>query len=107
MKKVTILGAGAFGYAMAKIVAENHSEKKVFLYDIQKDCISHIQEKRQHPFFHPGVKIPDNIFATTNCSESIKDADLIILAIPSQFLRSAASEFKKTFNKKASSTKSC
>jgi len=33
MKKISILGAGAFGFAMAKVIGENQIEKNIYIYD--------------------------------------------------------------------------
>jgi glycerol-3-phosphate dehydrogenase (NAD(P)+) len=87
MKKITILGAGAFGFAIAHVLAENHTNKELFLYDIDTSCIDHIHATRNHPHFHPGTALKQHIHATTDLNKAVKDADVIMLAIPSKFAR--------------------
>lgn len=93
MNKITILGAGAFGFAIAKIIADKHTEKELFLFDVNSDCIDHIHNNRRHPFFHEDTELPDHIHATKDLEHAVSGADLIVLAIPSKFLRGAVKQF--------------
>ncbi len=93
--KIAILGAGAFGFAMAKVIGENEERNRISLYDVNKEHIRHIQQKGQHPIFHGRTTLPGNVQATTDVSVALKDARLIVLAIPSKFLRSALREYTK------------
>ena len=54
MNKIAILGAGAFGFAMATVIAHNNNDKEIYLFDVQKEHIDHIKQTRQHKVFHQG-----------------------------------------------------
>jgi glycerol-3-phosphate dehydrogenase (NAD(P)+) len=95
MNKITILGAGAFGFAMAKLISENHLEKEIYLFDVNSEFVSHIKEKRKHPVFHGETKLLQHVVATTDLKEAVMGADVVILAIPSKFLRDAVKDFKQ------------
>lgn len=100
MKKITILGAGAFGFAMAKIISENHINKNIYIYDINKDFIDHIKKTKRHPIFHEGTELHNKIIPTSNLEEAVGDADLIVLAVPSRFIRTAIKEVRPFLRKK-------
>lgn len=99
INKITILGAGAFGYAMAYVLANNNSEIPITIYDIQEEIINKIQETKEHPFFHKGTILPNNVMATTNLPNAIENTNLIVLAIPSKFFRIAIKALSKKLNK--------
>ncbi len=93
MKKIAVLGAGAFGFAIAKVIGENESEKQICIYDINDKFIEHIKKTREHPVFHEDTKLPENIIPTTDIETAVKDTDLLVLAIPTKYLRDAIKEF--------------
>jgi len=99
IKKIAILGAGAFGFAIAKMIGDNKSNHNIFLYDVNKEYIDNIKKTRKHPIFHNHVKLPESVTATNSRTKSIKGADIVILAIPSKYLREAIRSFKPYFKK--------
>jgi glycerol-3-phosphate dehydrogenase (NAD(P)+) len=99
MKKITVLGVGAMGFAMAKLLAENNPDKELMAFDVNKEYISHIQKTRKHPVFHHGVELPEHVCATCDLKEAVADADLILLAIPSEFMRGAVKQFRSHLTK--------
>lgn len=85
MNKVSIIGAGSWGTALANILCEN--KNGVLLYDndvVTVDEInnSHINRKV------PGVIIDESIKATTNINEILDFSDIIILSVPTKVIRS-------------------
>lgn len=94
MRHISILGAGAFGFAIAKLIGENHLQKKIILYDISRQSIEHIRKTRMHPFFHRGAKLPSNIRPTLSIRSAVQGAELLVLAIPTRFLRGAVRGFR-------------
>ncbi len=90
--KITILGAGAFGFALAHILSRNPKPKKIFIFDLIPEYIESIQKDGSHPVFHSGINLPaEKINATLNLEEAVRDTDLIILAVPGNFIRKAVS----------------
>ncbi|RKX67029.1 MAG: hypothetical protein DRP42_01700 [Tenericutes bacterium] len=82
--KIVIVGSGAFGTAMAQAVSGNFDVINIF--GIDKDEISDINTNHRNKKYFNG-KLNDNIVATTD-SKIFEDADIIMLAIPSQFFSS-------------------
>jgi glycerol-3-phosphate dehydrogenase (NAD(P)+) len=97
-KKIAVLGAGMFGYVIANHIAKKNPQL-VHLYDINKKLIEHLQKKKHHPIHFTELKMENNIVPTIDINEAVKDADIIFVAIPGQFVRSAIRDFKSCLKK--------
>ena len=82
-KTVGILGAGAFGTAIAKIIAEKGID--VTLWSFEQDVADEINQKHTNKYL-PGVILPQNITAVTNIKKAALDKEYIILSSPSLFI---------------------
>lgn len=85
---ITIIGAGAFGYAIAFLLSKNGHT--VNLYDVNTTVLDAIESTREHPHFHQGVFLPSNV---TIVREPVP-ADLVISVVPSKFARDALNNVK-------------
>lgn len=92
MKKVSVLGAGSWGTALALVLAKN--ENNVSLWTIKESQRDEINNNRTNKFYLPEAQIHKNIECTCNIQESIKDAELIVLAVPSQAIREVCKQIK-------------
>ena len=88
MRKVGIIGAGSWGTALAKNLADNGHE--VTIWSIMQDEIKMLQEHREHLDKLPGVKLPDSMTFTGDMETAVVGQDLLVLAVPSIFTRSTA-----------------
>lgn len=88
MAKVSVIGAGSWGTALAVLLHKN--EHDVTVWSIMEDEIKMLTEKREHVSKLPGVKLPDDMKFTTDLEASLQDKDMIVLAVPSPFTRSTA-----------------
>lgn len=88
MAKVSVIGAGSWGTALALLLHKN--EHDVTVWSIMEDEIKMLTEKREHVSKLPGVKLPDDMKFTTDLEASLQDKDMIVLAVPSPFTRSTA-----------------
>jgi glycerol-3-phosphate dehydrogenase (NAD(P)+) len=90
-KRVSIIGDGGWGTALAIVLHNNGHAVRVwgpfpdYLVEVQR---RHINEK-----FLPGVKLPPDIRWTTDKAETVAEADVVILAVPSRFFRSVLESF--------------
>ena len=83
MADIAIIGAGSWGTALSLVLANNgHS---VEIWSIVESEIEMLKEKHEHIDKLPGVKLPDSITFTTDIEETIKDNDILVLAVPSVF----------------------
>ncbi len=88
MAKVSVIGAGSWGTALASVLARNGHE--VTIWSIMEEEISMLKEKREHVTKLPGVKLSEEIGLTTNLEEAVAGRELLVLAVPSVFTRGTA-----------------
>ena len=95
---VTILGTGAFGLALSKMFLENDCNITMWTkFDDEADMLNH---DRCHKKVLPGYKIDNKIKITVNMEEALKDANLIVIAIPVKFVRDTVILLSKYYKKK-------
>ena len=92
--KITVLGAGAYGCALAKILNENNN--KVTLWTPFEEEEKNIIETRTTPKL-PNIKLSNNINITTNLDKALDKTKLIIIAIPTAFLSNTIKKVKKYY----------
>ncbi|OQY40780.1 MAG: glycerol-3-phosphate dehydrogenase [Spirochaetaceae bacterium 4572_7] len=84
MQRVGVIGAGAFGTSLAKVIAEKGID--VALWSFDEEGCNQINSERENKKFLPGIKLPSNIKATTSIMEAGADKDILILSSPSLFI---------------------
>lgn len=92
--QVAIIGAGAFGTALAKIIAKKGHRVKLWSFDSQ--AADDINNRRENGPFLPNVELPQGITAHTDLKESLKDSKYLILATPSIFTLSITKQILHT-----------
>lgn len=91
--KIAILGTGAYGIALAKVFYNNSN--KVKMWTKFQEELDIITLKRENKKVLPKVKIPEDILLTCDMKECVKDADIIVLAIPMCAIRQTSIELSK------------
>ncbi|MBN8710083.1 MAG: glycerol-3-phosphate dehydrogenase [Verrucomicrobia bacterium 61-8] len=83
-KKISIIGAGGWGTALALLLAENRTAVRLWAHnpEVTKELVS----QRTNEDYLPGVRLPPNVYATGNLADTL-DADLMLLVPPSKALR--------------------
>ena len=92
MKKITVIGAGSWGTALAQVLADNGNE--VMVYDVDEAVISDIREHQQNTKFFREVILPDRLSATTDLALALSVADFALLSVPTKVMRVALSSMK-------------
>lgn len=95
--KVTILGSGAYGIALALMFNENKCD--ITLWEKFEEHAKQLRETRINDRVLPNVLIPKNIKIMSDLEESIKNSELIVIAIPAGFVDEVASELSKYIKK--------
>lgn len=85
MTRIAILGAGGMGTALAVLFSK--SARAVALCARNPDQAGEMERSRTNQRHLPDVKLPANVFVTADASRAAKDAELIVVAIPSAYLR--------------------
>lgn len=86
--KIGILGAGSWGIALTVLLSGNGHDLTV--WSIDKNEIDMLNEAREHKTKLPGVKLAEDIKFTTDISAAVSDADMLVMVVPSPFIRSTA-----------------
>jgi glycerol-3-phosphate dehydrogenase (NAD(P)+) len=84
LSTVAILGAGAWGTTVAKVIAEKGHDVVIWCYE--KETAEEINSRHTNERFLPGVLLPQNIRALCDIYEAALDREFLILAVPSLFL---------------------
>jgi glycerol-3-phosphate dehydrogenase (NAD(P)+) len=89
--KTTVLGSGAMATACSILLAE-HPEQHVAIWARNPEHAREMSEQRENHRLLPGVPIPKSIEITADIRQAVLGADLLVVAIPTKFLRAALSE---------------
>jgi glycerol-3-phosphate dehydrogenase (NAD(P)+) len=97
MKKITILGGGAWGTAMANMLAINGHGVKLWCFE-QEVVDSIVQDCINKKYFD-GVVLDKKIAPMSSIHEAVESADIVFQAIPTPFLRKVLEQAKEYSNK--------
>jgi glycerol-3-phosphate dehydrogenase (NAD(P)+) len=89
--RITMLGAGAWGTALAKVLQENGNA--VTLWDRVPELLQAVQNGRNEKYL-PGVPLPTDWKTQADLKKAIGGAEGIILAVPSEAFRGVAEHLK-------------
>ena len=92
MAKIGVVGAGSWGIALAKLLHKNGHQ--VCVWSIIEEEVKMLSEKREHVDKLPGVKLPEDMEFTTDLGYTVKEKDIVVLAVPSPFIRSTSHNLK-------------
>ena len=91
MEKIGIIGSGTWGTAIAVLLKNNGHE--VTLWSAIPAEIEDMAKTRTHKNL-PGVTLPDGIIYTADLEAAMKDKNLLVMAVPSVYVRSTAQKMK-------------
>ncbi len=91
--KVSVLGAGSWGTTLAIVLFNNGQD--VTLWEYKKSYAKTLTKLRENKTFLPGIEIPSEISITHSLENAVKDQHVIVIAVPSQFVRSVLQKFPK------------
>lgn len=83
--KISILGAGGWGTTLAILL--HYNGHNVTLWEFDKTYARVLEKNRENKNFLPGINIPQEIRIIHDLDEATSQHNMIVLAIPSQFLR--------------------
>ncbi|MCE2510897.1 MAG: NAD(P)-dependent glycerol-3-phosphate dehydrogenase [Alphaproteobacteria bacterium] len=84
MMRIGIVGAGAWGTALAQVI--RRQGKETVLYAREPEVIKTIRETSENTIYLPGIKLDSGIDAT-DALDVVADADALLLTTPAQYLR--------------------
>jgi glycerol-3-phosphate dehydrogenase (NAD(P)+) len=95
VSRAAVVGAGAWGTAFAKVLAEAGAQ--VTIWARRESVAQAINEFRVNDGSLPSVKLPERVRATTDIAEAADGAELVAIAVPSQTLRGNLAEWAGAF----------
>ena len=97
MSKITFLGGGSFGTALAVLLAEKNNI--VNIYSRDKNVVNEINIKRTNEKYMENMIIPSGVTAFDLVEEAIEGADYIVLSVPSHVVRTMCKLLKGKISK--------
>lgn len=91
MTRIAVIGAGAWGTALAQVYALGGHD--VTLWAREDGLADTIQKTKENPIFLPGVPLSGSIRATNDLSKALRE-DIILNVVPAQFTRAITQEMK-------------
>ena len=98
MKKISIIGDGGWGTTLAI-----HLSKKghnVILWSAFKAYANTLSQTRTNNKFLPGIEIPVSVKITSDIKKAVENSEIIVLAVPSCYIREVLLKIKKINYKK-------
>lgn len=83
--RIGVIGAGAWGTALAKHLAEKGLLVRLWAYE--REVVDSIRASRENRLFLPGVILPRSLTATHILGEAVQDCDGLLFAVPSHVAR--------------------
>ncbi|MFI6819351.1 NAD(P)H-dependent glycerol-3-phosphate dehydrogenase [Micromonospora sp. NPDC050187] len=88
---VAVLGAGSWGTAFAKILAD--AGREVAIWARRRPVAEEIRLRGRNPEYLPDLHLPERVTATADAVEAVSGAEVVVLAVPSQTLRGNLAEW--------------
>lgn len=98
VSKIGIIGAGGWGIALAKVLSNNGHN--VIVWSALEDEICMLADKHEHVDKLPGVKLPIEVAFTVNLNDAIIGKDMLVLAVPSLYVRDVSILMKSYIEEK-------
>jgi glycerol-3-phosphate dehydrogenase (NAD(P)+) len=92
--RISVVGAGAFGTAVA--IAAARSGNEVLLWAHDPRVAASLAEKRENAVYLPGFPLPDEIAITNSLAEAAKFSDTLFMIVPSHHYRGVLTQLGDT-----------
>ena len=91
MQKIAIIGAGAWGTALA--AASQRAGRDVLIWALETEVADAINKKHENSVYLPGINLDAGIAATSDLSAAL-DVDAVLMVAPAQFVRAMCEKAK-------------
>src|SRR5689334_16471993 len=94
--RIGVIGAGAWGTALAKHLAEKGLHVRLWAYE--REVVDSIEALRENQLFLPGVSLPASLTATNILGDAVQDCDGLLFAVPSHVARAVLQQIAPLFD---------
>lgn len=91
MKKVSVIGSGSWGVALAMVLNRNGHQVKIWSYSEEEANLINNEHKCK---FLPNIEVPSSIICYTSLEEAIKDTEVVLIVTPSKAIRETVTKLK-------------
>lgn len=88
MKKISIIGAGSFGTAIAVVLG--NSKYDISIWARESEVVEGINRDRKNPAYLTNVSLPETVKANSSLEDTIQGSDMVVFATPSHAMREMA-----------------
>ena len=96
--QLTVIGAGAWGTTLAALACER---VPTTIWAREQDVADAICVRHENQAFLPGFSLPGQLSATVDLATSVAGADVVVVAVPSPFVRSVLGEVYRSLDPRA------
>lgn len=96
MKTIGVIGAGAWGTALAQLLSSQRRD--ILLWARESEVVQSINEIHENTLYLPSIELSENLIATESIEETAK-RDVLLLVTPAQHLRTTLETIMQTANK--------
>jgi glycerol-3-phosphate dehydrogenase (NAD(P)+) len=82
---LAIIGGGAWGTALATVLADRHTGIRLWVFEA--DLAGEMERTRENAAYLPGVRIPDGVRITSSLETALPGSSLVIFVVPSHVFR--------------------
>ncbi|MEC9491028.1 MAG: NAD(P)H-dependent glycerol-3-phosphate dehydrogenase [Halanaerobiales bacterium] len=90
--KITVIGAGSWGTALANLLAENGEEVKIYARD--KAVVDSINKQQRNHKYFPEHKLDNNLTAFNDVEAGLEGSDVFVISVPTQALTSVLKQIE-------------
>lgn len=94
---ITVAGGGSWGTAMARLISNKGHKVSFYIRNIE--VCKDIEQNKENSKYLPGAKFEKTISIYNNFKDSVKDAEIIVLAVPTSAIRSLLISLKNFIDK--------
>ncbi len=89
--KITVIGAGAWGTALAMLLSDKGHEVSLWMYE--KDLALEMESKRENRVYLPGFTLPASLTITSSLEAAVTDTPVILSVVPSHTVRAVTKQY--------------
>jgi glycerol-3-phosphate dehydrogenase (NAD(P)+) len=90
IRRAAVLGAGSWGTALAKVLADNGFHTQLWGRD--PALLDDIRARAENVRYLPGIRLPERVVPTARLADALEGSEVITIVVPSHALRSLAHE---------------
>ena len=86
--KITVLGAGAWGTALSRLL--QHADHDVTLWGYDHQALKDIRQTGRNDRYLPGIELPNEVVLESDMTRAVAGSECVVIAVPSKGFREVA-----------------